>query len=138
LEYARKLDISNDLMLGDAYELTQFPQYDYVVSMSVFQYFSDLSYVADITNKMLLKSKSKKIAILDVNDIDKKIDFLNYKKLTIENYEEKYKGLDQLYIDKQFWIEFGNTFNCKVEIEPCIIKDYDNAPFKYNVYVSQL
>jgi trans-aconitate methyltransferase len=138
LESTRTLDISNDLILGDAYELSQFPQYDYVVSMSVFQYFPDLSYVADITNKMLLKSKSKKIAILDINDIDKKIDFLNYKKSTIENYEKKYKGLDQLYIDKQFWIELCNAFNCKVEIEPCIIKDYVNAPFKYNVYVSQL
>jgi SAM-dependent methyltransferase len=130
--------ISNDLILGDASELKEMPQYDYVVSMSVFQYFPNLTYVRDITNKMLNKSKFKKIAILDVNDSEKENDFLNYKKTTIENFEEKYKGLDQLCIDKQFWIELGNTFNWKIEIEPCIITNYVNAPFKYNVYITQL
>jgi len=121
---AIKLDVSN--------------KFDIAISNSVFQYFESYEYAKSVINKMVSKVK-KKIAILDISDIDMKNDAEKLRKgaLGEEEYENKYSGLNHLFYDKTFFIDTAKQLNCATEIFPQNIEQYGNNPFKFNVIITK-
>jgi 2-polyprenyl-3-methyl-5-hydroxy-6-metoxy-1,4-benzoquinol methylase len=133
-----KLNLNSDkVYVSEAIDISNDILYDYVISMSVFLYFDDELYATKVVKKMMDKSTKGKIAILDINDFDKKSEFLQLRKKTIPNYDTLYKDLDQLFFSKQFWINLALNNHWKIEIEDNIIKGYRNSPFRYNVFLTR-
>lgn len=118
----------------EAIDLDTNSKWDHVLSSGCFLYFPDEKYTFNVLDKMLLKSQ-KTIGIFDVNDLFKKEDFIKYKKETTVNYEKTYAGLEQLFLDKQFFFDWANKKGVKAIIEDQDIKNYNNSKYRYNVYV---
>jgi len=136
IEIARKYMQFGDFKCAEATDLDSLP-YDHVVSNSVFFYFPSLNYSYDVLSKMCLKAK-KTVAILEVNDIDVKEEFLNIRKahLTKEEYQKRYEGLDHLFFSKSWFYEFAKEHSYQIDIEQQNINGYQNNKFRFNVYLN--
>ena len=122
----------------EAIKLNVSKKFDVVISNSVFQYFESYDYAEIVVNKMLNKAR-KKIAVLDINDIDKRNDAENLRRgaLSKEEYENKYSGLNHLFYDKTFFIDIARRFNYTIDVFSQNIKHYGNNPFRFNVIISK-
>ena len=67
-------------------EIDEKEKYDAVISNGVFPYFLDYEYAKKVLNKMYEKSENV-IAILDIFDINKKEEFITYRRHIVENYD---------------------------------------------------
>ena len=122
----------------EAIKLNVSKKFDVAISNSVFQYFESYEYAKTVINKMLSKVK-KKIAILNINDINKKDDAEKLRKVALseEEYEDKYSGLNHLFYDKSFFIDTAKGLNCSTEVFPQNIEQYGNNPFRFNVIITK-
>lgn len=134
IEIANRLNISTDIEVNEAIRLNTDVKYDHVISNSIFHYFPNLYYAEEIIKLMMEKSRGS-IAILDVNDEDKKELALNIRREKEPNYDEKYKGYEHLYINKSFWIDLAEKNKWRIEIEDQVIEDYKNRDFRYNIFL---
>jgi len=110
--------------------------YDYAISNSVFQYFDSYQYAINVIEKML-KTANKSIAILDVNDADKK-QYAEKKRrgmLSSEEYDKKYNGLEHRFYQKSWWNYLSLKYDCDITIHDQKIMNYGNADFRYNVFL---
>ena len=105
---------------------------------SVFFYFPNEAYAEKVIDKMLKKTKSK-VVILDVNDKDKK--YIAEKKrrnmLSQSEYEKKYKDLQHLYYNKQFFIDIAIKYNYKIKIFKQKIYNYSANFYRFNVIIDK-
>jgi 2-polyprenyl-3-methyl-5-hydroxy-6-metoxy-1,4-benzoquinol methylase len=136
IEISNSLNISTDFDVNEAIRLNTEVKYDHVISNSIFHYFPNLHYAEEVIKLMMKKSKGS-IAILDVNDEDKKDLSLNIRKEKEPNYDEKYKGFEHLFINKTFWEDLANENNWSLEIEDQSIKGYKNTEFRYNIFLKK-
>ena len=122
----------------EAAKLKVSKKFDVVISNSVFQYFPSYDYAEEVVNKMLNKA-IKKIAVLDINDIDKKNSANKLRRGTLseEEYKTKYSGLDHLFYDKTFFIDIAKEFNCNAQVFSQNIRGYGNNPLRFNVIISK-
>jgi len=134
IEIANSLNISTDFDVKEAIQLNTEVKYDHVISNSIFHYFPNLYYAEEVIKLMMKKSKGS-IAILDVNDEDKKELSLNIRRSKEPNYDEKYKGYEHLYINKSFWKDLAKKNEWTIEIEDQVIEDYKNRDFRYNIFL---
>jgi len=113
-------------------------QYDFVVSNGVFVYFSSYEYAKNVLYKMVKKAKYS-VAILEVNDMDKKEQALALRKgyLTDKEYEKRYQGLDHLYYDKKWFVNIAKALDCDIEIEDQVIQNYASSTYRYNVFLKK-
>ena len=113
-------------------------KFDVAISNSVFQYFESYEYAENVINLMLSKA-IKKIAILDINDINKKNDAEKLRRgaLSEEEYKDKYSGLNHLFYDKTFFIDIAERSGYSTEIFPQKIMQYGNNSFRFNVIITK-
>lgn len=125
-----------DFKTSEATEINILEKYDYVISNSVFFYFPTYEYAKDVIKRMIQKS-TKGIAVLEVNDFEKKEESMKLRKgyLTDKEYEEKYNGLEHLYYTKQWFVDIANEYNLKIEIEQQNINNYKNNMYRFNVFM---
>ena len=85
----------------------------------------------------MLEKANKGIAILEVSDLDKKIQAINLRKgyMTEIDYDKKYEGLQHLYYDKQWFYNLAEKHNCEITIEQQNIKNYQINEYRYNVFI---
>jgi len=133
---AKSLKISNDIECLSADKISSDIKYDFVISMGVFHYFPNLDYVTTVTELMLEKA-NKEIAIFDLNDESKKELYYEIRRSHEPDYDKKYAGIEHLFIDRQFWIDFAKNRDLKVIIEDQQIEGYKNEKFRYNVYLKK-
>lgn len=91
--------------------------YEYAISNSVFQYFNSHQYAINVIEKML-KIANKSIAILDINDADKKEYAENKHRgmLSSDEYDKKYEGLEHRFYHKSWWAELSLKYDCDIII----------------------
>lgn len=130
--------VGGEFYCASAVDIKPIKKYDYSISNSVFQYFSSYQYAINVVENML-KNTNRGIAILDVNDADKK-EYAELKRrnmLSVEEYNKKYKGLEHRYYHKSWWNELSLKLDCDIIIENQVIKNYGNAEFRYNVFLKK-
>lgn len=141
IEIAQKVLASyqDDIALTseEAINLNTDNKFDVILSNSVFSYFSSLEYSNEVLNKMYEKSNGV-IVLIDIHDLEKKEDFLSYRRSIIPNYDEKYKNLEKLFYNKTFFEEFALKNNMSIYFEESTVDGYWNNEFVYNCYMYKL
>jgi hypothetical protein len=129
-----KLMPHGDFDLNEAKNLNIEEKYDFVVSFSVFFYFTSYEY-AELTLKRMYEKCRKGIMILDVPNLSTR-DICEKNRrgvLSDEEYEAKYENLKHLYYDKNFFINFARNNPHKFyKIEDQKIENYINNDYRYN------
>lgn len=123
-----------ELYYGEAIDLDTEKKYDVVFSNSVFQYFPDEKYAQQVLERMLAKSNNV-ICVLEVHDNKLRSDFVNYRRATIEDYDNRYKDLHTLFLDKEFFLKFADEHELDIKFVKPNIKGYWNTEFVYDVYM---
>ena len=109
-------------------------KYDAVFSTGVFHYFYDLDYAKIVLEKMLAKA-NKSLGVLHIHDKARELEFINFRRKLTPNYDERYKGLPNLFFDKNFFIQFAKDNNLKIEFVDCNLKGYWNNSYCYNCFM---
>jgi hypothetical protein len=123
-----------DLVYGEASEINDM-KYDFVISNSIFFYFSNYDYSSIVLNKMFEKAK-KGIAVLDVPDLRLKEQCENERRRQVADYNEKYMGLDHLYYPKKWFLDFAEEKNCTVfTITQQNITGYGYNKYRFNCFI---
>ncbi len=111
--------------------------FDVAISNSVFQYFSDLEYAEKVVTEMArVLKRNGYIGIFDVNDLEKKEEFIaaRKRKLGEKKYERLYGNLEQLFYSKEWFREIAKQYGFDCTIEDQYIEGYFNSGFRYNVF----
>lgn len=125
---------SNDITCGEAINAETEPKYDCILSNSVISYFPDIDYTLGVLEKMCAKTNYS-IGLIDVHDIEKRDDFLAYRRKMIENYDEKYENLDKLFYSRQLFTDFAEKHGLKVEFSDSVVENYWNNEFVFNCFM---
>jgi ubiquinone/menaquinone biosynthesis C-methylase UbiE len=114
--------------------------FDVIISHSVFIYFPSLEYAEKVIKEISRTLKTKgSVGILDVNDLDKKNDFIAYrkKKLGEEEYMRLYKNLNQQFYSKEWFEDMAEKYGFGCETEAQSISNYGNSEFRFNVFMKR-
>jgi len=136
ISIAKKYLMSGDFVVNEASKLDDQKKYDFVLSNSVFFYFKSYEYAEVVLEKMVKKS-IKCTAILEVNDFAKKEKSMAIRRgyLSEQDYEKKYNGLEHLYYEKKWFLNFAKKNNLRIEIQQQNIKNYQNNQYRFNVFM---
>ena len=134
INFATKRVRSNDIKCCEAINLDINDKYDFVISLGAFPYFKDLNYAKEVLNKMYEKANHA-IAIIGITNKESEVDYTNYRRKTIKNYDEKYKGLDKLFYDKKFFIDFAKEHNAEIKFSKYKLEKYWNYEFLFDCYL---
>jgi trans-aconitate methyltransferase len=123
---------------GEAKDLSLTPKYDFVISHGVFHYF-DESYASGVIDKMIDKAK-KSIAILEVPDLETKeeLESIRRDKLSKEEYEKKYKGLEHTYYSKDWFKNKANQLNLNCNIIEGCVPNYAQNDYRFGVIIKRI
>lgn len=134
IEGAKQVLHTTDVSCDEAIHLKTEPKYDAVLSNSVFSYFVDEKYAYSVLEKMYEKAKHT-IGIIDIHDIEKKEDFICFRKKNVKDYEKRYQNLPKFFYSKQFFLEFAESHNMDIKFTHSNTKDYWNNDFVFNCYM---
>lgn len=124
----------NDFVCCGADEITVQEKYDIVMAESVFQYFETQEYAESVLRKMI--QKSNRLTYLgEIHDKRYEAELIDYRRRTIENYEEKYEGLSKLFLSRE-WIEnFAKEYDKKILFTDVDNPDYLNGKYEFNCFI---
>lgn len=134
LDIAKEVLRTEDLLCDEAVNMKTDIKYDGVLSNSVFSYFTDLEYAGQVLEKMVEKSNFS-IGIMDVHDLDRKEDFISYRKSTIENYEELYRDLPKLFYSRMFFEDFAKKYHLDICFPHFDMPGYWNNDFVFHCFM---
>lgn len=134
LNNAQEVLCSVDLTCDDALAIPEMPQYDAILSNGVFSYFDNEQYTWNVLEKMYKKARFS-IALTELHDIDKKDEFISFRKNIIKDYDERYKNLPKLFYSKDFFRKFAEEHNMDIEIEKYDMPGYWNNDFCFYCYM---
>lgn len=135
---AREVMPGAEIHLGEASRMPGEGRFDIVVSHSVFFYFDDHGYAAAVLRRMF-DVAVRAIGIFDVPDADKKEAALRYRKgiLGEASYGERYKGLEHLYYNKDWFRQTLGSGSYDIRIDDQHIPGYGNNPYRFNVFIEK-
>lgn len=125
---------TEELICDEAINLSASIKYDAILSNSVFSYFRDYDYALQVL-KIMYSKANYSIGIIDIHDIKKQDAFVEFRKKTVENYEEKYKELPKLFYDKKFFLDFADKYNMDIKFKKSNMKGYWNNEFVYHCFL---
>ena len=134
VESAKIATLSDAFSCCSASEIQEEPQFDLVMAESVFQYFESQSYAENVLRKMI--KKSRKITYLgEIHDKEKEKELMDYRRRTIENYDERYKGLNKLFLSKQWIQKIASEYGKQVLFTSVDNPEYINGKYEFNCYI---
>lgn len=125
---------SVDLICDSAVNMPAFPQYDVVLSNSVFSYFDDEDYAAQVLEKAFKKAVYA-IGLIDIHDIEKKDKFIEFRRKEVENYEERYKNLPKYFYSRKFFEDFAKRKDMEIVFTEPIVDGYWNNGFIFDCFM---
>lgn len=139
IELASTVMREGKFVVAEAAHMDINKKYDLVLSHGVFHYFPNHEYAELVLGKMIEKSKNK-IAILDVNDKEKEQEYhlIRSQGLNDEEYNEKYKDLEHLFYEKEWFVNFANKNGLKIDVFDQDFKEYGNSKLRFNVIMERL
>lgn len=120
----------------EADQIAEKPVYDVILSDSVFQYFQSPEYGMRVVEKMWNKAK-KMVVITEIHDEEMKEEHLNHRRQCVENYDEKYKGLDKTFYTKEMFLQFADRAGAKCELVKPQNDLYWNNKYVFDCYLTK-
>lgn len=112
--------------------------FDCIICCGVVIYFPNKEYAFDVMQQAYhLLKKGGNLAFLDLNDSATKDIYHQQRRgnLSVEEYQNKYKNLDHLFLDRQEVFDFFNQLGFeKIIVEDQHIEGYINNPCRFNVF----
>ena len=138
IETAKKVLPKGDFVCEEASKLNIDEQYDYVISNSVFHYFS-LPYAENII-ELMLKKTNNSVCILEIPDKSQKqaSEDLRRDALSIDEYEKKYNGLEHTYYEKKWFEKIAFKNRVEFEIINGLIPNYSQNAFRFGCIMRKL
>ena len=137
IEVAKKMIPAENIIAEEAINITTEIKYDAVISDSVFAYFCDETYGRAVLEKMYNKATAQ-IMLLEIFDKDMEDECIAYRRASVENYDEKYSGLDKVFYPKQMFIDFAQEHGCDIEFGPVKNEYYWNSRYMYNCFMTKM
>lgn len=134
IDIAKEVISGTDLVCGSAESIDVQEKYDLVMADSVFQYFSGEEYAEDVLGKMLLKSK-KIVYISEIHDITLREEWLEYRRQSMENYDQVYEGLDKMFYSKDWILDIAKKHNRQVIFTKSDNPEYWNSRYIFNCFI---
>lgn len=133
----RKID-RDILDSNDAYEIWQELKradgFDVDVADSVFAYFPDEAYAEKVLDKMIKKA-GKAVLVSEVFDSETRSDCMQHRRSQIENYDERYEGLDKLFLSRSFFKRVAAEHGLRIRFTDVINPMYWNSRFMFNCFL---
>ena len=118
----------------EAKEISTTPKFDIVMSESVFQYFESQEYAETVLRKMI--EKANKLTYLgEIHNKKYEDELIQHRRKTIENYDEKYKGLNKLFLHKEWITDIAKDYGKRVIFTDVDNPEYLNGKYEYNAYI---
>lgn len=139
IDIARKVlpaENVRELICAGAEDLSTDKKYDATFATSVFSYFDDVAYAERVLEKMLSKSLHT-VAVLDIYDKAFEAELLAERRRTIENYDERYRGLSKLFLPRSFFEDFAARHALKIHFADNKRAGYVNAPYTYHCFMER-
>lgn len=112
--------------------------FDCIICCGVVIYFPNKEYAFDVMQQAYhLLKKGGNLAFLDLNDSATKDIYHQQRRgnLSLEEYQNKYKNLDHLFLSRQEVFDFFNQLGFeKIIVEDQHIEGYINNPCRFNVF----
>ncbi len=121
-----------ELVCDEAINMGTDVKYDAGLSNGVFSYFTNYDYAEAVLEKINDKCRYS-IVLADINNLDKKEDFIAFRKKAVENYDELYKNLPKLFYPRSFFEDFAKKHGLTIEFYKSEVSGYWNNDFTYNV-----
>lgn len=134
INIANAIVASKDLMCGNAEQMSIEPRYDLVMADSVFQYFDSKEYAENVLTKMILKS-SKVVYISEIHDINLREEWLAYRRSSMENYDQIYKGLDKMFYSRDWIISIAESNGKQAFFSRSENPEYWNSKYVFNCFI---
>lgn len=119
-----------EAITGEACAVPTEIKYDHLIAGGVFKYFPSLDYARMVLEKMWQKTNLS-IGILRNPDED----FMSWKRKAVENYDEKYKDLPELYVSKKFLYDWASEKNLKIEFKHHHIEGAWNDSYTFDCFI---
>lgn len=123
-----------ELYAGEADAISVDQKYDAIFASGVFPYFPDEEYAARVLTRMLEKSRGP-IGVMGLHDIEKRADYLAFRRANIPNYDELYKDLDRHFYERSFFEDFAAAHNLRIVFPEMLLEGYWNTPFIFNCFM---
>lgn len=133
IELAKRIVEGVDLYYGNATELPIEPKTDLVIADSVFQYFDSHEYAKQTLVRMLDKANDL-VFLGEIHNEDLHDEWLDNRRKTIANYDERYKGLNKLFFSKSWLEDIAKQKGRRIYFEDIHNEEYLNSKYIFNVY----
>lgn len=134
IETAKNNVRSRDLACCEASEINISPQYDVVMSESVFQYFESLEYADKVIRKMVEKSRQL-VYIGEIHNKEYEEQLMEYRRKIIDNYDTKYAGLSKLFFEKSWFENIACSYGRSISFSEVDNPEYINGRYLFNCYI---
>ena len=134
IRLAHKVVKAEDLYCMEADHISTESKYDLILADSVFQYFQNPEYGMRVLEKMWEKA-NKIVVITEIHDEEKKEEHLNFLRQCVENYDEKYKGLDKTFYTKEMFQKFAEKTGAECRIVKPGNELYWNNKYVFDCYL---
>lgn len=121
---------------GEAIELNVEEKWDHLISFGLFFYFPDMEYVETVLDKMVEKA-IRTISVYDIPDLATKEECENMRRLTTENYDELYKGLDHLYFTREWFTNYAHKKGLHISVFDQLIPGYVNGKYRFCITMTK-
>lgn len=121
----------------EAINIAHIPKYDHCISHGVFHYFDKL--YAEKVLELMIEKAHKSVAIIEVPDERKKnqSEEIRRQSLSLEEYEEKYKGLKHEYYNPRWFLDISKKLNLSCKIIENQTPNYIQKDFRYGVILKK-
>jgi trans-aconitate methyltransferase len=138
IKAAKKVFPNGDFVCEEASKIDVEKKYDYVLSNSVFQYFSKAA-ATNIIKKMMQKSNHT-VCVLDIPDKFNmnEAEELRRDALSIEEYNKRYKDLAHNYYEKDWFVKIANENGYQAEIIEGLIPNYRQNHVRFGCVMQKI
>ncbi len=122
------------VQIGEAVNLPTDTKYDMVFSDGVFAYFPDEEYGMTVLKKMYDKAR-KVVVISEVFDKDRQLECEKHRREMIDNYDERYEGLDKVFYKRELFTQFADKHQCTIKFSKVENEYYWNSKYLFHCYL---
>ncbi len=125
---------SGAIRTDEAVKMDTDERYDVVFSDSVFAYFPDEAYGRSVLEKMYEKA-DRAVMVREVFDKSLQQECEAYRREMFVGYEDRYRGLDKVFYDREMFSRFAQERHCGIEFSGVDNEYYWNSRYLFNCYI---